>query len=151
MMVVIIGIIVLFIGDLLIKRWARKRLGDESITKADGNVRFNLLYNEGAAMGKLSSHKKVLNAVTVAVLGVLIFAAPDYIKKNANVAEKLGYTIATAGAFNNSYERLFKGKVTDYISFPKLPGKLKEIVFNISDFFIMIGAVLMFVGSLTKK
>ncbi|MCR4716984.1 MAG: signal peptidase II [Lachnospiraceae bacterium] len=150
-MFIIIAIILIFLADLFIKAWARKALVDKDIDKAKGHIRFNLLYNSGAAMGIFSSHKKVLNVITILVVAFLLLVAPEYLKKNTSLLEKLGYTFATAGALNNSYERLFKGRVTDYISFPKFPGKIKNIVFNISDFLIMIGAVLLAVGSFFKK
>ena len=43
------------------------------------------------------------------------------------------------GAYSNTYDRVKKGFVTDYLNFPKMPGKIKNIVFNISDFCIMVG------------
>ncbi len=150
-MLVIVGIVVLFIVDLLIKKWANNTLENgNDIEALDGNVRFNLLYNKGAAMGFLGSKKKALNAVTVAAVLMVIALIPDVIKKGT-IIDKIGITIAAAGALNNSYERIAKGKVTDYISFPKFPiDKIKKIVFNISDFLIMIGAVMLLIGGLFK-
>jgi lipoprotein signal peptidase len=150
-MLIIVGIVLLFIMDLVIKRWANNRLKDgNNIDTLNGNVRFNLLYNEGAAMGFLGNKKKALNAVTVAAVMMVIALIPDIIKKGT-IIDKIGITIATAGALNNSYERIAKGQVTDYISFPKFPiDKIKKIVFNISDFLIMIGAVMLLIGGLFK-
>ena len=151
-MLVIIGIILLFIADILIKRWAGNALKDgNSITLLNGNLRFNLLYNEGAAMGILGTRKRILNVVTVTAVLLIAILIPDYIKKGS-LLEKLGITVAAAGAFNNSYERIVKKKVTDYISFPKLAfKKIKDIVFNLSDFLIMIGAVILSIGGRFNK
>ncbi len=151
-MFVVTWIIILFILDIVIKRWAADALKDGNNKETlNGNIRFNLLYNKGAAMGILSNKKKVLNAVTCAAVLMVIALIPDILKKGT-VIERIGITIATAGALNNSCERIIKGKVTDYISFPKLPfKKIKQIVFNVSDFFIMIGAVMLFIGGLINK
>ena len=51
------------------------------------------------------------------------------------------------GAFSNTYDRLKRKYVVDYVSFPVKNEKIRNVVFNISDFCIMIGALLMVLGS----
>ena len=55
---------------------------------------------------------------------------------------KWGLALLLGGAYSNTYDRVKKGFVTDYLNFPKMPGKIKNIVFNISDFCILIGTLL---------
>ena len=50
------------------------------------------------------------------------------------------------GAFSNAYDRLKRGYVVDYVSFDIGSKRLKNIVFNVSDFFIMIGALITALG-----
>ena len=45
------------------------------------------------------------------------------------------------GAYSNTYDRLVRKYVVDYVSF-RVPGRLKKVIFNIGDFCIMIGALL---------
>ena len=59
---------------------------------------------------------------------------------------KLGLSLVTGGGLSNYYDRVTKGYVTDYFSFGVKNKKLKNTVFNLSDFFIFIGAVLFVVG-----
>lgn len=108
------------------------------------------LYNQGAAMGFLKNYKGVLNVITlVAVTALCTFFGIAL--KTGTTIEKIGYAMVNAGAWNNAYERIVKGKVTDYINFPKFPGRMKDIVFNLSDFFIMIGALLLIIKELFQK
>ena len=60
--------------------------------------------------------------------------------------EKAGYTFLLGGALSNLYDRCRKGYVTDYIRFHSPWKRLNELVFNLSDFFIMAGAVLVWLG-----
>ncbi len=55
---------------------------------------------------------------------------------------KTGLSLLLGGAFSNTYDRMIKGYVVDYFGFNVKNEKLKNIVFNLSDFCIMIGAVI---------
>lgn len=55
---------------------------------------------------------------------------------------KAGLSLLLGGAFSNTYDRMMKGYVVDYFGFNVKNEKLKNIVFNLSDFCIMIGAVI---------
>ena len=51
-----------------------------------------------------------------------------------------GLSILLGGAFSNAYDRLTKRYVVDYLRLPKIP-ILEKIIFNLSDFCILIGAM----------
>lgn len=53
---------------------------------------------------------------------------------------KTGLSILLGGAYSNTYDRLVRGYVVDYFGFQVKNERLGNIVFNISDFCIMIGA-----------
>jgi signal peptidase II len=55
---------------------------------------------------------------------------------------KFGLGLLLGGAFSNTYDRIKKGYVTDYMVFEHAPGFLKNVVFNLSDFAIIIGALI---------
>lgn len=52
-----------------------------------------------------------------------------------------GLSILLGGAFSNAYDRLTKRYVVDYLRLPKIL-ILEKIIFNLSDFCILIGAML---------
>lgn len=60
---------------------------------------------------------------------------------------KAGLALLLGGAYSNTYDRLVRKYVVDYVSFPVKNAKIRSIVFNISDFCIVIGALLMVIGS----
>lgn len=53
---------------------------------------------------------------------------------------KAGLSVLLGGAFSNTYDRMVRGYVVDYFGFRIGNERFKNIVFNISDFCIMIGA-----------
>ena len=80
---------------------------------------------------------------------VLVYVIWEFVKAlfgGAAFLVKLGLSLVTGGGLSNYYDRVTKGYVTDYFSFGVKNKKLKNTVFNLSDFFIFIGAVLFVVG-----
>ena len=51
------------------------------------------------------------------------------------------------GGLSNLYDRYTKHHVVDYVRFQTGPKWFRRIIFNVSDFFIFIGAVLAVIGS----
>lgn len=62
-----------------------------------------------------------------------------------------GLTLMLGGAFGNTYDRLRRKYVVDYVSFNVPFKRLRQVVFNISDFCIMIGAMLSVISEICKK
>lgn len=85
---------------------------------------------------------KISGVVLVCVIGEFVKA----LFGGAAFLVKLGLSLVTGGGLSNYYDRVTKGYVTDYFSFGVKNKKLKNTVFNLSDFFIFIGAVLFVVG-----
>ena len=54
------------------------------------------------------------------------------------------------GAVSNTCDRMTRGYVVDYLGFNVKSKKLSNIIFNLSDFFIMAGALLS-VSSVSEK
>lgn len=55
---------------------------------------------------------------------------------------KWGLSFLLGGAYSNTYDRLVRKYVVDYVSFNVPVRRLRRIVFNIADFCIMLGALL---------
>lgn len=54
------------------------------------------------------------------------------------------------GAYSNTYDRLFRKYVVDYVSFEVRNPRLRNIVFNLSDFGIMIGSCLLVISQMRE-
>lgn len=125
-----------------------------------GKIRIKNHHNTGA-MFHLGGKNRNLVALISLVFSAFvsgIFAAALTTKGNGLL--KTGLALLLGGAYSNTYDRIKRKHVVDYVSFRfppaenKVIGKLKNaletIVFNISDFGIIIGAMLIVVSELFR-
>ena len=102
-------------------------------------------HNKGAFLNAGQKKQK-----TVMVLSVLLTAALTVLfvftfGQAGKGLLKWGLTLLLGGAYSNTYDRLVRKYVVDYVSF-NVPFGLKNVIFNIGDFCIMIGALLVVIG-----
>jgi len=105
------------------------RVPQQACEYGGGRVKLKPLWNEKAAFG-LPIRLKTLLGVSAASLG-LIWCQ----KKRSPV----GVGLILGGGISNLWERLWNGRVYDYLQFPKAPKPLKRYVFNLADFAIFVG------------
>ncbi|MGB1236589.1 MAG: signal peptidase II [Pseudomonadales bacterium] len=109
---------------------------------------FTLLYNTGAAFSFLAGaggwQRWLFSAVAVIMSAVLIY----WLKKAPRGAYflVLGLASILGGALGNLYDRVFLGKVVDYLSFHF--GSYSFPAFNLADVAISVGAFLLIVDML---
>ena len=65
-------------------------------------------------------------------------------------ALKWGLTLLLGGAYSNTYDRLFRKYVVDYVSF-NVPCGLRKVIFNIGDFAIMAGSLFVLIASFGEE
>ncbi|MBD5456747.1 MAG: signal peptidase II [Lachnospiraceae bacterium] len=141
---VILGIFGLDIG---IKNHIEKtKTEDVDELRAGGAFIIRKHHNKGAFLNAGENRQKA-----VMVLSVLLSAALTvfYVVTLGNAGKgmlKWGLTLLLGGAYSNTYDRLTRKYVVDYLSF-NVPWKwLRRIIFNIGDFCIMIGALISTLG-----
>ena len=96
--------------------------------------RFSHITNDGAAFGLLDNMNTLLAATTVVVIVVLViyyFAPPI-----DHWLPRLGLALILGGALGNLLDRLYQGRVTDFINFSHYPA------FNLADSGITLGVIL---------
>ena len=128
------------VADRILKKKAREdRLPD--LLTPGGSIEFHPIENEGLAGSSLRRHPTLVKWLSCAALGVNI---PALLRgfRNQNRPAKCGIALLLTGSGSNIYDRLKNGSVTDMLRFPKAPGKLKTLVFNLADFMILLGALL---------
>ncbi|WP_300638328.1 signal peptidase II, partial [uncultured Oscillibacter sp.] len=54
--------------------------------------------------------------------------------------------LVAGGGLSNLWERLRRGRVYDYLRFPKAPGPLGRYVYNLADLAIFLGAAGLLLG-----
>lgn len=149
---VILGCTVLamaiFLLDLLIKNHIEKT-GTEGEEKAvcGGRLLIRRYHNKGAFLNAGERRRDLVAVLSVAMtLGVTVLFLLTFSCKGGKML-KTGLAFLLGGAYSNTYDRLMRKYVVDYVSFPVKNKKIRNIVFNISDFCIMIGALLMVLDS----
>lgn len=142
----------IFVLDLLIKNYIEKSLemGDEK-PFYKGRLLIRRYHNKGAF---LDVGEKRQGVVTMLSLGLTLFMTVVFLTTfsfRGNSTLKAGLALLLGGAYSNTYDRLTRKYVVDYVSFPVKNRRFRRIVFNISDFCIMIGALLLAVGEAKRK
>ena len=146
-MLIYFGIIAgILMAEILIKQWIKHRENKGDTRKPEWKgIRIEHLENGGAATGLFSDHKTTLKVITGGILSILcVRRGKEYHRKSFS-AYGLGLALILGGGLSNLMDRIRKGTVTDYIRFVKCPVKrIQKLVFNISDFCILIGGILLF-------
>jgi signal peptidase II len=146
--VICVGIVVLICAaDTFIKKYFDGPQGEKERNFAGGRIVIKRLRNNGFAGGRLSGHRWLVGMVSliITVVGACLLIAS--LGRYGNKMSRIGLSFVLGGAFSNTYERLKKKYVVDYLRFNIGNGKFSRLVFNISDFSIIIGTVICLIGS----
>lgn len=142
-MLYLLLILSIFILEWKIKNYMDATYDDSREDKILKNkIRLHKYHNHGAFLNLMEKKKKLLHLISVVfTLAVLIFFIFTLFFKGNRIL-KLGLSLLLGGAFSNTYDRLSRDYVVDYFSFCTPFKKLNQIVFNISDFCIIVGSLL---------
>ncbi len=141
-------ILSIFAGDFWIKNQVeQKRAEGETREILGGRLLLRRYHNRGAALNFGERRRPLVAAVsvllTLAALGALILS----LGQKGNGMLRVGLSLLLGGAFSNTYDRLKRKYVVDYVSFGVKWKRLRQVVFNISDFCIITGALLAVLGA----
>lgn len=141
-MVVIAVPVLVFLLDVVIKHYIdeKKELGTEEYIWG-GKLILRKYYNKGAALNFLAKRPKVMRGIHTAILAAVTGVYALLLRKEGNTGLKISLGMLIGGGLNNLVDRYRKGHVVDYVSFPVSWKKLRNIVFNVSDFFVFAGAL----------
>ncbi len=137
----------LFGLDILLK--GKIEAGDKEDFPRDmegtsGKIRLYRNHNDGFCFGLLKNNQELVKTVLVftsAVTGVFFWL----LTRKSRLIDKLGFSLVTAGALSNLFDRVKRGYVVDYF-FSFQFGWLKKVVFNIGDICIFLGTFLLAVS-----
>lgn len=131
-------------GILAAETWIKKKREENTEQKEylNGNVQITTYHNYGAFLNSGDKKPFVVKMISVLLsLGLTVLFLLTFTKYGSKEL-RFGLSLLLGGAYSNTYDRIKRGYVVDYLNFPKMPGKIKHIVFNAADFCIMIGACL---------
>lgn len=142
----------IFVLDLLLKNYIETHLevGEERPI-CRGRLLVRRYHNKGAFLdtGKERQKAVALLSLLLTLFMTMVFLATFSFRGNS--ALRAGLAFLLGGAYSNTYDRLTRNYVVDYVSFPVKNKRIRGIVFNVSDFCIMIGALLMVLGDARRK
>lgn len=146
---VILGIFGLELG---MKDHIEKSLKDgEKRPKWKGFLVIQKYHNRGAFLNIGERRPMIVAALSVILTLFLSGFFVCTLTRAGSEMLRWGLTFMLGGAFGNTYDRLRRKYVVDYVSFHVPVKRLREVVFNISDFCIMIGALLSVISEMCKK
>lgn len=143
----ILTVLTIFTGELFWKEHVEKEIPENSGRKAlHDTIILTKHHNRGVALNAGEKKPWIVKWISV----VLTAAATVLFLCSFGMAGKglmrWGLSLLLGGAFSNTYDRLRRGYVVDYFRLNVPVKKIRNLIFNVSDFCIMIGALLIVLG-----
>ena len=135
--------------DILLKNYIERyywNIRDKHIF--GGFVCIGKVHNRGGILNILENSAEIFRKTTYVLFVIITLLFVLAFPKKRTPAVKMGLALMRGGAVSNESDRLLKGSVTDYFSL-KIPG-IRRLAFNIADFAILAGAVMICAGYLKK-
>ena len=145
----IIGILSIFLGDGLIKKYVEEnKTFNQNEDILGGKITITKYHNRGAMLNFMENKPEWVLRFSFAGAGAALVYFLQSLSKGSNCLLKFGMSLLVGGGLSNFYDRLKKGYVVDYFTINY--GKLKKVIFNLSDMMIFLGGFLAFVGALLE-
>lgn len=138
----ILTILTIFIGEFFWKNHVEKNIPEGGSKKVlHDTVILTKYHNRGAALNTGEKRPEIVKWISL----VLTAAAAVLFLGSFGLAGrgmlKTGLSFLLGGAFSNTYDRLKRGYVVDYFRFNVPVERIRNLIFNVSDFCIIIGAL----------
>ena len=145
-MAIISGI---FAGDLWIKNQIEKKAVEgETKELFGGKLLLRKHHNKGIMLNLAEGKRPVVAALSAVITLLGLLALFLSFGQSGNNLLRIGLSLLLGGAFSNTYDRLKRKYVVDYVSFGVKWKRLRRVIFNISDFCIIIGALVISIGAM---
>lgn len=119
--------------------------------KCKGFLVIQKYHNRGAFLNLGENRQRIVAALSVILTAALTVMFAGSFTMVGSGLLRWGLTLMLGGAYSNTYDRLKRKYVVDYVSFQVPFRRLRQVVFNIGDFCIMIGAMLSVISEICKK
>lgn len=137
----------IFALDFFIKGYVEKKYARRVRHKKLHNLIFiEKYYNNGAALNFLAKQPRMLKMLHTIAMFFMCIIFYFYLRADGKALSKTGMAFLVGGGLSNLFDRYAKGHVVDYVGFCFGPAWFQRIVYNVSDFFVFIGAALMVIG-----
>lgn len=142
----------IFMGDSYVKERMERELGPgETREVLGGRLLLRRHHNTGAMLGMGKRKGVIVTTLSLLLTAVTALVFVLSLSMYGSNVLRAGLSLLLGGAFSNTYDRLKQQYVTDYISFNVKWEPFRRLVFNISDFCIIIGVMLSALGFRHQK
>ena len=143
----ILLLVMIFWGDFFLKNYIESHVEESEERKiCHGRFLIRKHHNKGMMLNAGQKKRRLVAAISLVFTLLLTLVFLVSLGHRGNHLLRLGLSLLLGGAFSNTYDRLRRGYVVDYLSFPVKWQGLRKVVFNCSDFCIIIGALLSALG-----
>ena len=93
-------------------------------------------------MSLLKEYPQFVKYTSLVMTAILTIWDILCLRKKGSYLKKAGLSLGVAGAWSNTLDRWMRGYVVDYIGFQTSDEKLTKITYNLGDFFLAAGSIL---------
>ena len=131
----------LFALDMAVKQYIEENVSEtEEKSLCGTGVLIRKVYNKGFAFNSMDSEPEKVKKASV-MIGLLTIIEAF---REGHMLSKIALTFLSAGALSNTYDRVVRGKVVDYIGIKSSHKILGNITANLADIYILLGSVFAF-------
>lgn len=138
----ILTILTIFIGEFFWKNHVEKNIPEGSNKKVlHDTVILTKYHNRGAALNTGEKRPEIVKWISLVLTAAAVVLFLGSFGLAGRGMLKTGLSFLLGGAFSNTYDRLKQGYVVDYFRFNVPVRRIRNLIFNVSDFCIIIGAL----------
>lgn len=123
----------------------------EERTACKGKVILRKVYNRGFGFNLCEKKEELVKYGSAIAATILTIWQLFTLMCKKQRLRKCGLSLMTAGAWSNTFDRWFRGYVIDYVGFQTKWKKVTAITFNLADFLIGAGGVLVVLSAIFHK
>lgn len=153
MIMICILLIVLVAGIDLICKWyvdSKFKIG-ETLTCCKEKITVRKVHNKGMMLNVLEKRPEIVKTGSFIALVKALMYQMFLFTTQGRLREKIGVALISGGALSNTFDRIKRGYVVDYIGFNFKWKKAANVTYNLGDFAIFAGTILVLIENLKKK
>lgn len=151
-MIYILLVLALVALDGVIKYNVEKKLDSHKRTYyLNGKVYLTKFHNKGLALSKGKNNPELVKWMSFLITVVCFCVFLITLGQKGSEPLKASLAILMGGAISNTTDRLTRGYVVDYLGFKVKNKRLRNVIYNASDFFLLIGATLTILGAFLDR
>ena len=142
----------LFGLDMAVKQYIEENVSEtEEKSFCGTKILIRKVYNKGFAFNSMDSEPdKVKKASVITTAAILLLTLAESLREGHKL-NKTALTLLSAGALSNTYDRVVRGKVVDYIGVKSDHKILGDVTANLADIYILTGSLLVWMRRIGRR